>query len=130
MSTRTTLRPQAVIVNGNMSASITSDATVLQSLSRCSYGFSWTGSTPVGTLKAQVSNDYALAPDGTVSVAGSWNTVPLTLSDGSVATSVPVTGNTGNGFFEIESAAYAVRTVYTFTSGTGTLQATIAGKVS
>lgn len=138
MSTRTTLRPQVVIPSpqgspansGAMTANITSAPTVLQGLSELSYGYSWTGTSPIGTMSVQVSNDYSVLPNGTVNNAGTWNTIPILLSSGSVATSAPVTGNTGNGFFDVATAAYAVRTIYTFSSGTGALTATIAGKVS
>ncbi len=131
MSTRTVLRPNAVITGGDMSAaSITSDATVMQGLSLVSYEVSWSGSTPVGTLSLQVSNTYTIAPDGTVGAAGTWTTVPLDV-DGAYATSMPVSGNTGHGFIDVTlQAGYAVRLVYTKGSGTGTLTATVCGKVS
>ncbi len=130
MSTRTSLRPNPVILDGDMSADITSDPTILQSLTRVSYAFSWVGTSPIGTLAVQVSNDYSLAPDGSEDNAGTWNTLPLQLDDGTIAMSVPVTGNTGNGFFEITTGAYAVRTFYDKTSGVGTLQATVVAKVA
>lgn len=130
MSARTTLRPQTVINAVAMTANITSAVTVLQSISDISYSFSWTGTSPVGTMSVQVSNDYAVSTNGTVSNAGTWTTIPILLSTGSTATSAPVTGNTGTGFFDITTGAYAIRTVYTFASGTGTLTATVAGKVS
>lgn len=130
MSTRTSLRPNPVIVDGDMSDDITSDPTVLNGLTRVSYDFSWTGSTPVGTMAAQVSNSYTIEPDGSPGAPGDWTTIPIMLSDGSVALSAPVTGNSGTGFFDIQTGAYAVRCVFTSTSGTGTLQAIVAGKVS
>ncbi len=131
MSARTTLRPTTVIAAGDMSAAtITSTPTVLQSLNQASYAVKWAGTSPVGTLSLQVSNDYALAPDGTVAAAGTWNSVPLDVS-GTVATTIPVSGNTGNGFIDItDTSAYAVRLLYTKASGVGTLSAVITGKVS
>ncbi len=130
MSTRSNLRPQLVVTNGDMSAaSITSNPTILQSLTTGSYSFSWSGAAPIGTVSVEVSDDYSLNPDGTVKNSGNWITVPL-LYNGSVVQSVPVTGNTGAGFIDWSSGAYAIRTVYTKTSGTGTLQATFNGKVS
>lgn len=114
-----------------MAANITSAPTILQGLSIVAYSFSWTGTTPVGTMSVQVSNDYAVNPVGVVVNAGTWTTVPIMLSNGSISTSAPVTGNTGTGFFDVSlTGAYASRVVYTFTSGTGTLAATICGKVS
>ncbi len=137
MSTRTSLRPQLVIPSaqaspastGSMGASITSAPTQLQSLSMVNYAFSWTGTSPVGTISIQASNDCTILPEGGVS-GGTWNTIPL-ISGGAAVTSVPVTGNTGNGMVDIFGlAAYAVRAVYTYTSGVGTLTATVTGKVS
>ncbi len=130
MSSRTVLRPHPVIVNGDMSAtSITSEVTLLQSLSKPSYEFSWTGSTPVGTITVQVSNSYS-AQGSTVLNAGNWTTIPVQMADGSIVTSIPVTGNTGSGIIDLITAVYAIRVVYTKTSGTGTLQAIISGKIS
>lgn len=133
MSTRTNLRPQTVIpaASGNMATNITSTPTILQSLSQVSYAVKWTGTSPVGTLSMQVSNDYALNPDGqTVANAGTWNTVPLDVG-GTVSTTIAVSGNTGNGFIDVnDTSAYAVRLVYTAGSGTGSLSAIINGKVA
>lgn len=132
MSSRTVLRPHAVFGTGaDMSAaSTTSEATVLQSVGNISYDVSWTGSTPVGTLALQVSNSYALSGTGGTGTAGVWTTVPLELS-GAEVTSIPISGNADNGFIDVTMhAGYAVRLVYTKGSGTGTLLATISGKVS
>lgn len=138
MSSRSNLRPQAVIgtgsspvVSGDMSAAtITSNPTVLQSLTVGSYTYSWVGTAPVGTVAVQISNDYSLNPNGTVNNAGTWTTIFFTLNGSSVVSSAPVSGGTGNGIIEWTTGAYAIRTVYTKTSGTGTLQAIVNGKVS
>ncbi len=131
MSTRTVLRPHTVIALGDMSTtSVTSEATVFQGLSNLSYEVSWTGTSPVGTLALQVSNSYALKGDGSAGSGGTWTTVPLDVN-GAYATSMPVSGNTGNGFIDVTlHAGYAARLVYTKGSGTGTLTAVIAGKVA
>lgn len=93
-----------------------------------SYGYSWSGTSPVGTIKIQVSNDYSIDAGGAVSNAGTWSTIDLVYG-GVVVSSIPVSGNTGNGLIDIETGAYAIRSVYTFTSGVGTLQAKITCKV-
>ncbi len=131
MSARTNLRPQSVITAGDMStASITSSPTILQSLTLVNYAVTWSGTSPVGTLAVQASDDYALTPGGAVQNAGTWNTLPLDLAGASV-TSIPITGNSGNGMIDIDGlGAYAIRLVYTKGSGTGTLNATINGKVA
>lgn len=130
MSSRPLIKPHTVISSGDMSqATITSDVTVIQQLSSISYGYSWAdGSTPVGTLKIQVSNDYSVDAGGTVSNSGTWPTMDLVYG-GAVVSSIPVTGNSGNGLIDIETGAYAIRTVYTKTSGSGTLQCKITCKV-
>jgi hypothetical protein len=95
-----------------------------------SYAFTWSGTSPVGTVSIQVSNDYAENAVGGVLNAGIWNTIPV-VYNGSSVTAVPLSGNTGNGFIDVDSlGGYAVRPIYTFTSGTGTLQALLEAKVT
>lgn len=113
-----------------MSGDLVSDPTILQSLSCGSYAVSWVGTSPVGTLSLQVSDDYKLNPDGSVENAGTWNTAPLS-SGGSTVSTIPVSGNTGNGFIDIlGTGAYAIRLIYTAGSGTGSLTVTVNGKVT
>lgn len=88
-----------------------------------SYDISWTGTSPVGVISVQSSNTYATDASGKVINAGQWSTLPLSVTP-------TVSGNSGNGFIDIDaSAGYAIRLVYTPTSGTGTLNVTVAGKV-
>lgn len=123
MSSRPQFNPYPVIQDGDMSDDITSEVTIIQKLSMISYGLSWNGSTPVGTAQIQVSNDYSENSDGSVRNAGTWNDLP----DMSAA----ISGNSGNGAFDIVATGfYAIRLVYTATSGTGLLQAIVAAKVS
>lgn len=129
MSTRTGLRPQIVINAGDMSGNLISQPTVLQSLTMGSYGFQWAGTAPVGTISLQISDDYSLDPNGQVNNPGHWNTAPVSVG-GTTMTAIPVSGNTGNGYLEIlGTGGYAVRVIYTATSGTGSLTAEINGKV-
>lgn len=137
MSTRSNIRPQAVIgtgsnpaVSGDMSASITSNPTILQSLTLGSYSYSWSGTTPVGAISVEISNDYALNPDGTVKNAGTWTAVYVVLNGATTVNSIPLTGNTGEGMVEWSTGAYAIRSKYTRTSGIGTLQVIVNGKVA
>lgn len=124
MSSRPQAAPFLVITNGSMAGNITSEPTIIQKLSMIGYDISWTGTTPVGVMSVQVSNTYSENADGSVRNAGNWTT--LTLS------STPaVTGNTGNGFIDVDATgAFAIRLVYTRTSGTGTMNATITAKVA
>ncbi len=131
MSSRPQAGPYPVIggtlpnaVSGSMAANITSKPTIIQKLSMIGYDISWTGTSPVGVMSIQVSNTYSENADGSVANAGNWTT--LTLS-----TTPSVSGNSGNGFIDVDATgAYAIRLIYTRTSGTGTMSATIAAKVS
>lgn len=130
MSTRTTLRPTTVINAGSMAGNLTSTPTILQSLSQLCYTYSWAGTSPVGTVSVQISNDYALNAVGGVANAGTWTTLEINVA-GVPATSAPVSGNTGSGAIVLSDlAGYAARTIYTAGSGTGTLTAVVNGKVS
>lgn len=129
MSTRSNLRPQPVITNGDMSGNLTSVPTILQSLTVGSYSYSWAGASPVGEISLQVSNDYALNQDGSVKNAGTWVTLTV-FYNGSFLTAVPLTGNSGQGLIDWSTGAYAIRTVYTATSGAGSLQVIFNGKVA
>lgn len=112
-------------------ASSQSGITVLHSQSVCSYDIAWIGTSPVGTITVQLSNTYKLNGDGTVASAGSWNTIPFQDSSGSIVTSISVSGDTGSAFIDIRvTGAEAIKIIYTVGSGTGTLTAVIAGKVT
>lgn len=127
---RTNLRPQPIIVSGDMSANITSDPIIMQSLSGMGFHITWSGTSPVGTMAVEVSNDYAIGATGEVQNVGTWVPVELSLA-GSTVTSIPITGNTGKGFIDVEKTmAYAIRLFYDNTSGVGTMNAIANGKVS
>lgn len=129
MSDRPLIAPNTIvpIINGvSMASSITGPATVIQRLPGVSYDISWTGS-PVGTFSVQVSNTVVLGPNGSVIQAGNWYNLPAAALVGSLP--VP-SGSSGNGFIDvIGTEAYAVRLVYTATSGSGNLTAVVAAKV-
>lgn len=129
MGVRTNLRPQIVLNAGDMSGNLISTPTILQSLTMGSYAFKWAGTSPVGTISLQISDDYSLDAKGQVSNPGTWNTAPVSVG-GTTMTAIPVSGNSGNGYLEIlGTGGYAVRVIYTATSGTGSLTAEINGKV-
>lgn len=139
MSTRPGIGPQTVIPNkygspsngSSMATNITSAISLLKDISLPAYTYSWTGTSPVGTLAVQVSNDYSQDGQGNVLNAGTWNPIYFQLNGSSIVNSVPVTGNTGIGAIDVPiTGFYAIRTVYTATSGTGTLTAIINAKVS
>lgn len=124
MSSRPQFNPYPVIVNGSMAGNITSAVTVIQKLSLVSYAVSWTGTSPVGSMDVQVSNDYAQNVDGSVANAGNWSSIPL-------SSTPSISGNSNNGFIDIDAnAGYAIRIVYTRVSGTGTMNVIVSGKVA
>jgi len=110
-----------IIVAGDMSAaSLTSRAMRSALLDDYSFQAVWTGSSPVGTLDVQVSNDHQ-ENGGVVVNAGTWT---------SIYNSVPaVSGNSGSLFLNISAISAAfVRAVYTKGSGTGTLDVYFNGR--
>lgn len=126
MASRPAFTPYSVVLNGTMDSpsSITSKVTVIQNLSMISYDVSWTGTSPVGVVTVEVSNTYSQNADGTVRNAGNWTVIPLSAP-------INVSGSTGNAFIDIDAhAGYAIRLVYTSTSGTGTMNAVINCKVA
>ena len=120
-----------LIVNGDMSlGSITTDAILKDKFSLISFAYSWVGTAPVGTIIVQVSNDYTVDNFNNPLNPGTWNTIPFSDSSGATVTSAAVTGDTGNGYINIGPiAAYAIRTVYTSTSGVGLIQCVATGMV-
>lgn len=129
MSSRPILTPFQVL-KASMAANATSIPTIIQNLSMLSYDISWTGTTPVGAISVQVSNSYTQNGAGVQQNAGNWTTITFSYN-GTQVSSIPITGNTGNGFIDIEATgAYAMRLVYTATSGTGTITALASGKVA
>jgi len=131
MAIRPELKPYKVISSGDMSGSLTSAVTIIQKLSMLSYHYSWAGTSPVGTVSVQVSNDVTLDAQGNILNAGTWETLAFTDTTGATVTTFAISGSTGNGGVDVcQTAFYAIRTIYTRASGTGTLQATINGKVA
>lgn len=130
MSARPQILAYPVILAGDMSlTSVTSLVTVIPKISLVSYSYSWSGSSPVGTITIQVSNDYSLTATGAVNNAGTWTSIYFE-QGGSLVNSISVSGDTGTAYADMGLiSAYAIRTVYTKGSGTGTLQSYVNGKV-
>lgn len=122
MSTRSHIKPFPVVTAASMGASVTSTPTIIENITGVGYDVRWTG-TPVGTFSVQISNTYSVDAMGNTKNAGTWT--PVTLSS-------PITaaGSADNAFINLAGVeSYAVRLVYTRTSGTGILDAVISGKV-
>lgn len=131
MATRPKIPPELVITAGSMAGSLTSAVTIIQSLSMPTYQLSWTGTSPVGTVSVQVSNDYSLYADGTVKNSGTWDSLYLVVGTDPASQTIAITGNSGHGFIDVPlTGAYACRLIYTRTSGIGTLNVTFSAKVT
>lgn len=114
----------------SMGASITGAITSTQYLDDIGIQFTWSGS-PVGLLSIEISADYARDINGNVTNTGHW--VPITFSywnGSSLVTGTTVPTSVGSPvYFDLALlSAPWIRPVYTRTSGTGTLTATITAK--
>lgn len=129
MSDRPIIAPniyKPIINAGDMSGNLTSQVLILQRLPGISFDIKWTG-TPTGTFSVQVSNTVTLNSEGSISNAGNWTTLPSSAFTGTYP--VP-SGSADNGFLDIVGTeAYAVRVLYNFTGGSGSLTVTPCAKV-
>ena len=143
MSTRPFFKPQIVVpaTAANMATPgpIVSSATICQNYSLVSYDISWTSSSgaPRGTFTIEASNTFDLNGNGQPGTgtngapAGTWTAIGFWDGASEVASKAISAGDSGSAFLQVVGfAGYAIRLRYTFTSGTGTLTATVAGKAS
>lgn len=99
------------------SASVNSNVSNVLNQDNIGIVTTWTGTSPVGTLNIQVSNDYN--PDNG---NGNW----VTLDFGSA---IAISGNTGSLNITINQLPYTyLRAQYSKVSGTGTLNCSITTK--
>lgn len=111
-----------------MTGNLTSSVTAIEFLDNIGYQFNFTGS-PVGTFSIQVSMDYDQDNNGNVITAGSWVSIPVTLS-GTSYTLIPTSLGSPIYIDLNQLSAPWIRAIYTFTSGSGTLNAFICGKMT
>lgn len=107
------LYQNTIISAQSMGGTVTSDSTNINTaISVCIQAIWSAGSTPVGTMVLQASNDNS-----------TWTEV--------TGSSLAVSGATGSNMWNVEKPAYGyIRMVYTRSSGSGTLNATINAKRS
>jgi hypothetical protein len=99
-----------LILDGDMAGNITSTTQNVQEAVSFSVHGIWTGTSPVGTLDIQGSNDGV-----------NFTSV--------LSSPAAISGNSGQIMVNVEKHAYAyIRLVYTETSGTGTLNVYVNGK--
>ena len=129
MSDRPIITPniQTPIINAvSMATNITGPATIILRIPGISYDILWTG-TPTGTFSVEVSNTFAIANNGATINAGNWTALPTSSFTGNYP--VP-SGSAGNGFLDVVGTeAYAVRLIYTASSGSGLLTVVACAKV-
>lgn len=117
-------QPKAIFASASMASTIHSVPQFIGQMSYIGFDISWaaTGS-PNGTFSVEVSNSYSVDATGKQNNAGNWTA--LTLSQ-----AVSPTGSAGNAFIDIDGVAASwIRLTYTPSSGTGTMNAYLSGKV-
>jgi hypothetical protein len=110
---------------------LTSKVTDIQYMDDIGYQFDWTGS-PTGTFQVQISSTYAQDLNKNVTNAGTWIPLTITYWNGTSfinSTTVPASVGTPIYLDLAFLSAPWIRAVYTNASGTGTLTATITGKM-
>ena len=108
-----------LVTDGNMGGSITSSPQQLTEMAMACIQAVFTGS-PVGTFKLQISANYQEDSMGNVLNAGTWTDYTGSSQGISAA---------GDFAWNLSTTPYPwIRLVYTRTSGSGTLNATINGK--
>lgn len=100
---------ELIITAGDMSGSLASLKYDISEINNYSVQFVWSGTSPVGTVNVLISNDG----------------VNFDL----LASAIAISGNTGNKVIKDSNCGYKyIKAVFTFTSGIGTLNASISGK--
>ena len=102
----------------NISTNQTSDIIYVPYLDNIGIVVSWSGTSPVGELKVEVSNQQENPNESMV-----WSELDF-------GSSIVISGNTGDHLISITQIPFnAVRLKYVSTSGTGTLTANIEAKM-
>jgi hypothetical protein len=120
--------PRFHLINAtSMGASVTSAATRIEYIDNIGYEVLWSaGTSPVGTITIQVSNDHDETDNGVVLTVGNWQDVGVVDSAGVAPT---ISGASGDHFISLNQLPWKwVRLVYNRTSGTATLDVWITGK--
>jgi len=122
------LSPFKIVSAGDMSqATITSSVTNIQGLDNIGIQVNILTGTASGTFDVQVSADHTEV-NGNVIVAGTWNKLgsPYT----GTLTSGVFSDSTASLYFDLNQlSSQYVRLLYTKTSGTGSFDAVIVGKM-
>ena|ERR1700677_2695464 len=115
------LYPVHIIVATSMTASITSAVVETRNQDNIGFQLNWTGA-PVGTFTFQVSMDFFEDINGNIVNPGNWTTLPVTPA-------ITAAGTPNTAYVDInQTSSPYMRVVYTFASGTGTLDGFANGK--
>lgn len=115
------LFPIPIFVNALMTTTLTSKAYKINLQDNIGIQLDWTG-TPVGTVTVQISSDHIQDLNGNIQNAGHFIALPLNPS-------IAATGAASDAYIDLnQMTAQFVQVVYTFTSGTGTLNGTLVAK--
>jgi hypothetical protein len=99
---------EVILAPSSMAANQTSTTVNVDTIDCYCVQAYWTGSTPVGSMAVNASNDNV-----------NFTTIGT----------LTITGNSGNAMLNADNPAYSyVQVVYTATSGTGTITITMNGK--
>jgi hypothetical protein len=110
------------VTNGNMASNLTSLVTNIEHLDNIALQLHYTG-VPVGVFYVEFSLDYDVDNQGVVRNSGTW--VPIDFGS-----PVAAAGAADDIFFDLNQVAGPwIRMRYAATSGSGTLQAFISGKM-
>jgi hypothetical protein len=103
------VRNSPIIIAGDMSGDLSSSAIDISDISNYAVQFSWVGTAPVGSVNVLISNDG----------------VGFDL----LASAKSLSGNSGTLIIKDSDTGYKyVKAIFTFTSGVGSLNASISGK--
>lgn len=133
MSRKSNLKQFTTIKNGAMTGTsvLTSSVTAITVLDNVGYQFDFTGS-PVGNFQVQISGNYNQDEVGNVLNTGTWVPVVFTYYNGTAfvtSANIPTSSGTPIYLDLTQLSAPFIRCVYTNTSGTGTLNATVSAKM-
>lgn len=123
---KSNLKKFPTVVNGDMSANVTSPVTAIEFMDNIGIQINFSGS-PVGNFQVQVSMDYNQDVNGNVIDAGNWIAVPFPAPVSSI--NLPTSVGSPIYIDLNQLSAPWIRLTYTATSGSGTLNSFICGKM-
>jgi hypothetical protein len=98
-----------IVTTGDMSGNISSGPVDISTLSNYSVQFTWSGTSPIGDISVQISNDG--------------------INFDNLSSPVSISSNSGTKVIKDSESGYKyIQAVYTFTSGVGSLNVILNGK--